>query len=141
MSEIKQWIPCSERLPDKNGSYIAQIEESDGTAVLSFIVIDHCNEDGTWLHDFKGKKNYRKTIAWMPLPEPYSTDAQKPQTNADRIRNMTDEELTEWITNMCEFERNGEPYKSIYNIDTDNEEEIHDSYGDLLRWLKAESEE
>ena len=65
----------------------------------------------------------------------------KLQTNADRIRSMTDEELAEWITNMCEFERHGEPYKSIYNLDTDNEEEIHDSYGDLLSWLKAEREE
>ena len=101
MSENKQWIPCSERLPDKNGSYIAQIEESDGTAVLSFIVIDHCNEDGTWLHDFKGKKNYRKTIAWMPLPEPYSTDAQMPQTNADRIRSMTDDELAQTLFASC----------------------------------------
>ena len=66
---------------------------------------------------------------------------EKPKTNADRIRSMSDEELAEWITNMCEFERHGEPYKSIYNIDTYNEEEIHDSYGDLLSWLKAESEE
>ena len=81
-----------------------------------------------------------EVIAWRPLPEPYRGEQSK-QTNADRIRNMTDEELAEWITNMCEFERNGEPYKSIYNLDTDNEEEIHDSYGDLLRWLKAESEE
>ena len=64
-----------------------------------------------------------------------------PQTNADRIRSMTDEELAEWITNMCDLERHGEPYKSIYNLDTDNEEEIHDSYGDLLSWLKAEREE
>ena len=63
------------------------------------------------------------------------------QTNADRIRSMTDEKLAEWITNMCEFERHGEPYKSIYNLDTYNEEEIHDSYGDLLSWLKAEREE
>lgn len=63
----------------------------------------------------------------------------KLQTNADRIRSMTNEELAEWITNMCEFERHGEPFKSIYNLDTDNEEEIHDSYGDLLSWLKAES--
>lgn len=101
MSENKQWIPCSERLPDKNGSYIAQVEESDGTAVLSFMVIEHCNEDGTWLHDFKGKKNYRKTIAWMPLPEPYSTDTQKPQTNADRIRSMTDDELAQTLFASC----------------------------------------
>lgn len=27
-------------------------------------------------------------------------------TNADRIRNMSDEELAEWITNMCDIERN-----------------------------------
>ena len=67
--------------------------------------------------------------------------ARRAQTNADRIRSMTDEELAEWITNMCDLERHGEPYKSIYNLDTDNEEEIHDSYGDLLKWLKAESEE
>lgn len=61
-------------------------------------------------------------------------------TNADRIRNMSDEELAEWITNMCDIERNEEPYKSIYNLDTDKEEEIHDSYGDLLKWLQSEAE-
>ena len=75
----------------------------------------------------------------MPVIGAFIRDQKKLQTNADRIRSMTDEELAEWITNMCEFERHGESYKSIYNLDTDNEEEIHDSYGDLLRWLKAES--
>lgn len=67
--------------------------------------------------------------------------AREPQTNADRIRSMTDEELAEWLTNICEFEKDGEPYKSIYSLDTEKEEEIHDSYGDLLRWLKVESED
>ena len=62
------------------------------------------------------------------------------QTNADRIRNMSDEELAEWIHNMCEFEKNEEPYRSIYNLDTEQEEEIHDSYGDLLKWLQSEAE-
>ena len=61
-------------------------------------------------------------------------------TNADRIRNMSDEELAEWLTNMCNFEKNEEPYKSIYNLDTEEEEEIHDSYGDLLKWLQSEAE-
>ena len=61
-------------------------------------------------------------------------------TNADRIRNMSDDELAEWLTNMCDIERNEEPYKSIYNLDTDKEEEIHDSYGDLLKWLQSEAE-
>lgn len=62
------------------------------------------------------------------------------QTNADRIRNMSDEELAEWLTNMCNFKKDEEPYKSIYNLETEKEEEIHDSYGDLLNWLQSEAE-
>lgn len=62
------------------------------------------------------------------------------QTNADRIRNMSDEELAEWLTNMCDIERHGEPFKSIYNLGTEQEEEIHDSYGDLLNWFQSEAE-
>lgn len=62
------------------------------------------------------------------------------QTDADRIRNMSDEELAEWLTNMCDIERHGEPFKSIYNLGTEQEEEIHDSYGDLLNWLQSEAE-
>ena len=65
---------------------------------------------------------------------------EKKETNADRIRNMSDEELAEWLTNMCNFEKNEEPYKSIYNLDTEKLEEIHDSYGDLLKWLQSEAE-
>ena len=67
-------------------------------------------------------------------------DVQSTETNAERIRNMTDEELAEWLTNMYDFEKFGEPYKSIYNLDTEEEEEIHDSYGDLLKWLQSEAE-
>lgn len=62
------------------------------------------------------------------------------KTNADRIRNMSDEELADWLHNMCDFEKDEEPYKSIYNLDTEKEEEIHDSYGDLLNWLQSEAE-
>lgn len=65
---------------------------------------------------------------------------QSTETNSERIRNMTDEELAEWITNMCDFEKDEEPYKSIYNLNTEHEEEIHDSYGDLLKWLQSEAE-
>lgn len=60
------------------------------------------------------------------------------QTNADRIRNMSVEELAEWITNICDIERHEKLYKSIYNLDTKQEEEIRDSYGDLLKWLQSE---
>ena len=69
------------------------------------------------------------------------TDNDSRQTNADRIRNMSDDELAEWLHNMCDFEKDEEPYKSIYNLDTEKEEEIKDSYGDLLKWLQSEAEQ
>lgn len=62
------------------------------------------------------------------------------RTNSDKIRNMSDEELAEWITNICDIERHEKLYKSIYNLDTEQEEEIRDSYGDLLKWLQSEAE-
>lgn len=63
-----------------------------------------------------------------------------PITNADRIRSMTDEELAEWLYNTCDFFESGtdDPRVSIWNLDTDEEEVIDDSYGDFLEWLRAE---
>ena len=151
------WIPCSEQIPEEP-------EENplfEGKCLEVYLVTTKYGSNAQdkvypfrafWNGiNFTDGMNILDVIAWMPLPEPYRVSAEnaqpketplteQPQTNADRIRSMTDEELAEWITNMCEFERHGEPYKSIYNLDTDNEEEIHDSYGDLLSWLKAESE-
>lgn len=94
-----------------------------------------------------GKKDYSigyssyslKTVLGF-IDEYFEIVESKEQTNADRIRNMSDEELADWLSNMCEFEKNEEPYKSIYNLDTEKEEEIHDSYGVLLKWLQSEAE-
>lgn len=66
----------------------------------------------------------------------------QPKTNADRIRNMTDEELAEWLHNICQFENSDHfPMISIYNLDTKCEEEIGDNYKDLIEWLQAEVKE
>lgn len=50
-------------------------------------------------------------------------DTQPTETNAERIRNMTDEELAKLLTNVCNAEENEEPYKSTY-----------------LKWLQSEAE-
>lgn len=65
-----------------------------------------------------------EVIAWMPLPEPYSADTEKPQTNADRIRSMTDEELAEWFNTVT---------KDVLSGSTWNKK-------GWLKWLKAECE-
>ena len=70
---VQQWIP-SERLPEKNGSYLIQVDSSDGTATITFMAVDHFNEDGTWLH-CDDKRH--KVVAWMPLPERYKAESEE----------------------------------------------------------------
>ena len=53
------WIPCSERLPEKRGFYLTTTKDKA-------VYCDHWNED-----------NFDRTemvIAWMPLPAPYKGD-------------------------------------------------------------------
>lgn len=60
-------------------------------------------------------------------------------TNAEWIRSLTDEELADLMHNICTYVgEDEEPYMSIYNLDSEEEEEVYDSYGDLLHWLKEE---
>ena len=60
-----QWIPCSERLPSKNGTYIATYEwvGLSGTNYTEVDFIDY--ERGRW------QRNFGTVIAWMPLPKAY----------------------------------------------------------------------
>lgn len=61
--KIGDWIPCSERLPEKKDSYLCTMESAPGS---KFRTIGHYNAPG-WTDDSK----IRKTIAWQPLPEAY----------------------------------------------------------------------
>ena len=55
---------------------------------------------------------------------------------------MTNEELAEWIHNITQYyDEEQEPTVSIYDLDTKKDTELHDSYGDLLKWLQSEVEE
>jgi hypothetical protein len=67
----------------------------------------------------------------MPVIGAFLRDQKKPQTNADRIRSMTDEELA--VNMMCPNE-NG-----LGEIDCDKNDNCN-CYECLLKWLKAESE-
>lgn len=72
-------------------------------------------------------------------------DKYKGITNADRIRNMTNEELAEWLHNITQFYKDDdveqlEPMVSIYDLDKELDIIVRDSYGDLLEWLQKEVE-
>ena len=62
--EAQGWIPVSERLPDKMGSYITTIncgKYGFATGQRYFF-----NDEIGW--------NDKDVIAWMPLPEPYTKE-------------------------------------------------------------------
>ena len=59
----QEWIPCSERLPARQGYYICTCK--DGSRVLKTTTIKWSNG---W--QLSGTRAYWKVIAWMPLPEP-----------------------------------------------------------------------
>lgn len=64
------------------------------------------------------------------------------KTNAERIRSMTDEELATWIHNITTYldGDDDEPMVSIYNLDSGKDEELYDSYGDIIEWLRKEAD-
>lgn len=70
---VGEWIPVSERLPDKNGSYLVSFKEAI------------TNSDGLCVKYWSGEEqrwrpcNYAPSVcwrAWMPLPEPYKEGAE-----------------------------------------------------------------
>ena len=68
----QQWVPCSERLPDKMGDYLVTLWDDRGT----WVEIALWNETfgGRWqavLYNDVDYSDISNVIAWLPLPEPY----------------------------------------------------------------------
>lgn len=71
----QRWIPCSERLPEKEGWYITTVEsEKTGKRRIEndLFAVDIALAHGHTPNKFC-KDGYRqRTVAWMPFPEPYT---------------------------------------------------------------------
>lgn len=125
------WIPVADRLPEVNEGkeYTREMLvtlQSDRYG-LCVSTSSYALDYGWW--DIES--NEAQVIAWQPKPEPYKEgDKQKPQTNGDRIRNMTDEELAFFL---CKVK---EDYQWV-----DHRYPSEDAAGDWEEWLQKESEE
>ena len=116
--KVGEWIPADE--PPKDDNYILLSDEND------VIVGKWCPK----INDSPDVEAKRECVHY------------KRMTQADRIRAMSDEELAEWIHNITQYyDEEQEPTVSIYDLDTKKDTELHDSYGDLLKWLQSEVEE
>lgn len=63
-----QWIPVTERLPDKDGRYLVTCSKIGAWEVDWNIW--HCEPKPSWLWE-------QGVTAWMPLPEPYDVNADR----------------------------------------------------------------
>ena len=64
---------------------------------------------------------------------------EKKETNADRIRNMSDEELARFIHNISVYSEDEEPIIDVCIRETHTT--LYNDYGDILEWLQSEAEQ
>ena len=70
---LMDWIPVTERLPDKNGKYLCSIQSNfKRKKIMRISTTDFESGINRWSPDCMAFKD--RVIAWMPLPEPYKED-------------------------------------------------------------------
>ena len=60
-----EWIPCSERLPDKEDHYLMTVIFRGGIKTFVGFFIKEINDFEMFQY------RYGEVLAWMPLPKPY----------------------------------------------------------------------
>ena len=68
----QEWIPCSERLPEKDGFYLVTITDGEQIAVCKMPFVEFEWKDN-WFDD--------EVIAWMPLPSAYQREGADDETD------------------------------------------------------------
>lgn len=64
-----KWIPCSERLPKRDGDYLVTFHHKWPDREYKTVEVEEFRSGGF------DENLYVKVIAWMPLPEPYKEGA------------------------------------------------------------------
>ena len=62
------WIPCKTRKPEKSGLYLVTKQQKTGEIQLATA---HYN---TAFDEWSGNGNFKKVLAWQPLPLPWRGD-------------------------------------------------------------------
>lgn len=76
LEQEPKWIPVSERLPEKNGTYLAYIiNQSDAECRYIMTCEYFVGDCHGWCPDDETASN--NVVAWMPLPEEYKEKSEE----------------------------------------------------------------
>ena len=64
----QRWIPCKTRKPEKSGLYLVTKQQKTGEIQLATA---HYN---TAFDEWSGNGNFKKVLAWQPLPSPWKEE-------------------------------------------------------------------
>lgn len=70
---LREWIPCTERLPEEDGEYLVQ---RSGDLWVDICVAHFNYYGGKYWVDRDGFI-LRQICAWMPLPKPYEKEGEQ----------------------------------------------------------------
>ena len=98
---MNRWINVHDRLPEEDELVLAAVTGRDKNIEWeeAYLLARFYPGEGWMLEDYPEAENFRITW-WMKLPDDLP-DADVVQTNADRIREMRDEELAELFYGIC----------------------------------------
>ena len=76
LQETDAWIPCVQRVPNDDGTYLATFKDDDG------YFVDTCDYDviqgwGYWTDDGGEYLCLNNVVAWKELPKPWNGGAKK----------------------------------------------------------------
>ena len=78
-----EWIPCTERLPEKSGRYLVTRGSNvcgslwNRVDILNYSDLMGLKKEKIWWSGNVGKSDfetYDDVLAWMPLPKPYNAE-------------------------------------------------------------------
>ncbi len=149
------WIPCKVKMPPEHDSILKKLKgtrawkvpmyEKESDWVMATIKYEDGKKSVKTLYTTDGQWKPEvvkcKVIAWRPLPNPYreENEVELAETNMDRIRRMSEEELAEVL--MCPYDSAGNLFDEIPCYDGRKLVTKEECRKCCVNWLKSEVKE
>lgn len=148
--KIMEWIPCTERLPEKSGRYLVTRKFNALSSLWARVGIVNYSDlmglkkEKIWWTGNVGKSDFEKcddVIAWMPLPKPYKKcivcDKEEKKEEKDEDETLDDSTVSSSNPKLTKHEEQHDRLGMGNEWETTTDEEQHDRLAGKLYELSA----